>query len=113
METSSFDIRRLLCDAGYESEENYLFLEKNVIFIKPMNYEISKTRKYKKDIGKMENMEYDPEKRQLSLSKQENANSPISEKTKDSTDISDGDCLSNAMNVKDVRSESVSKGITA
>ena len=27
-----------------------------------MNYEISKTRKYKKDIGKMENMEYDPEK---------------------------------------------------
>lgn len=27
-----------------------------------MNYEISKTRKYKKDIGEMENMEYDPEK---------------------------------------------------
>ena len=55
---------RIVADAGYESEENYLFLEKNgqSSFIKPMNYEISKTRKYKKDIGKMENMEYDPEK---------------------------------------------------
>lgn len=29
--------------------------------IKPANYEISKTRKYRNDIGKMENMDYDPE----------------------------------------------------
>lgn len=28
-------------------------------YIKPSNYEISKTRKYKNDIGKIENMEYD------------------------------------------------------
>ena len=27
--------------------------------LKPANYEISKTRKYKHDIGKIENMEYD------------------------------------------------------
>jgi hypothetical protein len=27
--------------------------------LKPANYEISKTRKYKNDIGKIENMEYD------------------------------------------------------
>ena len=40
-------------------------------------------------------MEYDPEKDSYQLSKQENANSPISEKTKDSNWISpDGDCLS-------------------
>ena len=60
----SFRYQEIVTDAGYESEENYLFLEKNgqSSFIKPMNYEISKTRKYKKDIGKMENMEYDPEK---------------------------------------------------
>ena len=60
----SFRYQEIVADAGYESEENYLFLEKNgqSSFIKPMNYEISKTRKYKKDIGKMENMEYDPEK---------------------------------------------------
>ena len=59
-----FRYQEIVADAGYESEENYLFLEKNgqSSFIKPKNYEISKTRKYKKDIGKMENMEYDPEK---------------------------------------------------
>lgn len=34
---------------------NYLFLEANgqLSYIKPANYEISKTRKYKNDIGKM------------------------------------------------------------
>ena len=48
-------------DAGYESEENYLFLENNgqIAYIKPANYEISKARKYKNDIGNVENMSYD------------------------------------------------------
>lgn len=32
-----------------------------ISYIKPANYEISKTRKYKNDIGKIENMEYDAE----------------------------------------------------
>ena len=47
-----------------DSEENYLFLEANgqLSYIKPANYEISKTRKYKNDIGKIENMEYDVKK---------------------------------------------------
>ena len=60
----SFKYKKIIADAGYKSEENYVYLEKNgqVAFIKPSNYEKSKTRKYKKDIGKMENMEYDPEK---------------------------------------------------
>ena len=56
-----FKYKNITADAGYESEENYLFLEANnqISFIKPANYEISKTRKYKNDVGKIENMEYD------------------------------------------------------
>ena len=52
----------VVADAGYESEENYKFLESNgqIAYIKPVNYEISKTKKYKTDIGKPENMSYDP-----------------------------------------------------
>ncbi len=58
-----FKYKNITADAGYESEENYLFLESNgqLSYIKPANYEISKTRKYKNDIGKVENMEYDSE----------------------------------------------------
>ena len=55
-----FKYSEIVADAGYESEENYLFIEGNgqTAYIKPQNYEISKTRKYKKDIGRRENMEY-------------------------------------------------------
>ena len=55
-----FKYKKIVADAGYESEENYLFLENNdqLSFIKPANYEISKTRRYQKDIGKIENMDY-------------------------------------------------------
>lgn len=58
-----FKYKNITADAGYESEENYLFLEANrqVAYIKPTNYEISKTRKYKNDIGRVANMEYNPE----------------------------------------------------
>lgn len=58
-----FKYKNITADAGYESEENYLFLESNgqISYIKPANYEISKTRKYKNDIGKIENMEYNPQ----------------------------------------------------
>lgn len=56
-----FKYKNITADAGYESEENYLFLENNgqISYIKPANYEISKKKKYKNDIGKIENMEYD------------------------------------------------------
>lgn len=56
-----FKYQEIVADAGYESEENYLFLEENgqLTYIKPQNYEISKTRKYRQDIGRMENMKYD------------------------------------------------------
>ena len=49
-----------VADAGYESEENYSYIENNnqIAFIKPANYEISKTRKYTNDISRVENMDY-------------------------------------------------------
>jgi transposase len=52
---------KIISDSGYESEENYVYLEENnqLAFIKPSNYEISKTRKYKTDISRKENMTYD------------------------------------------------------
>ena len=55
---------RIIADSGYESSENYLYLEENgqECFIKPQNYEISKTRKYKTDPYSAENMMYDPKK---------------------------------------------------
>ena len=55
-----FKYPKIVADAGYESEENYVFLEENgqISFIKTSNHEILKTRKYKNDIGKYENMIY-------------------------------------------------------
>lgn len=50
-------------DAGYESEENYTWFEDKPTecYIKPQNYERSKTRKYKSNMALRENMEYDSE----------------------------------------------------
>ena len=58
-----FKYTKIVADAGYESEENYTFLDLNdqLSFIKPLNYEISKTRKYKNDISCIHNMTYDKE----------------------------------------------------
>ena len=58
-----FKYHEIVADAGYESEESYVFLEQNgqESYLKPQNYEISKTRKYRQDISRRENMEYDPE----------------------------------------------------
>jgi len=61
-----FKYQEIVGDAGYESEENYVFIEKNgqTAYIKPQNYEISKSRSYKKDISRRENMEYQEEQDQ-------------------------------------------------
>lgn len=58
-----FKYPKIIADSGYESEENYVYLEENEqqSFIKPANYEISKTRKYKNDIGRIDNMDYNYE----------------------------------------------------
>ncbi len=54
--------KAIVADAGYESEENYTYLENNeqVCFIKPQNYEKSKSRKYRNNKHLKENMCYDP-----------------------------------------------------
>lgn len=56
-----FSYVNIVADAGYESEENYSYLSENkqLAFIKPTNYETSKTKKYQKDISNRENMIYD------------------------------------------------------
>ncbi|MDO5517708.1 MAG: IS1182 family transposase [Clostridium sp.] len=56
----NFKYLKIIADSGYESEENYSFIEDNgqIAFIKPSNYEISKTQKYKTDISRIENMNY-------------------------------------------------------
>ena len=61
-EILGYKYKNIVADAGYESEENYVFMESNGqdAYIKPANYEISKTRKYRTVIGKFENMAYDP-----------------------------------------------------
>jgi hypothetical protein len=48
-------------DSGYDSQQNYEYLAKHQIaaFIKPQNYEQSKNRQHRKDIGRKENMSYD------------------------------------------------------
>ena len=55
---------QVIADAGYESIENYLYLEEHrqKCFIKPQNYEKSRTRKYKSNKYIVENLPYDPEK---------------------------------------------------
>ncbi|AJA46356.1 transposase [Clostridium pasteurianum DSM 525 = ATCC 6013] len=56
-----FRYLKITTDSGYESEENYVYTKENgqLSYIKPANYEIAKTRKYKDDISRIENMDYD------------------------------------------------------
>ena len=51
-------------DAGYESEENYTYFEAcgKDCYIKPQNYERSKTKKFKSNMALRENMAYDSER---------------------------------------------------
>lgn len=55
--------QNIVADAGYESEENYLYLEEKgqTCYIKPQTYEQWKKRNFKKDIRKRENMIYNAE----------------------------------------------------
>ena len=52
---------KVVADAGYESEENYVYLAENNLtsYIKPSNYEQSKTRKYKKEQEFKQSLIYD------------------------------------------------------
>ena len=58
-------VKRVVVDSGYESEENYHYVdgsEQLSLFVKPSNHEQKKKRKYQTDIGRRENMPYDTEK---------------------------------------------------
>ena len=48
-----FVLKNIICDAGYESEENYLYLRSHNMtsYIKPVNYEQSKKRNYRTKYG--------------------------------------------------------------
>ena len=57
-------IKQICVDSGYESEENYCYfeeLEDITLFVKPSNYEQRKTKKYRTDISRRENMAYNAE----------------------------------------------------
>jgi hypothetical protein len=56
-------LRKVIADSGYESEEIYAFLKKLGIeaYIKPQNYEQMQTRKFKNNISKRESMAYNAE----------------------------------------------------
>ena len=60
-ENLSQSFENITADAGYESEENYVYLEttKQNTFIKPQTYESMKKRSFKNNISKRENMIYD------------------------------------------------------
>ena len=55
--------KNVVADAGYESEENYVYLsgQNYMSYIKPQNYEQSKTRRYRNDPYRAGNMAYDEE----------------------------------------------------
>ncbi len=60
-EKSGHKVENIITDAGYAGEENYTYLEQNGqnAYIKPADYEVRKTRKFKRDIYRVENMPYD------------------------------------------------------
>ena len=56
--------KNIVADAGYESEENYIHLagRKQNCYIKPQNYDQAKTKKYREDPYRADNMPHDLEK---------------------------------------------------
>ena len=64
MQCHGMEYKDVTADAGYESEENYCWFEsaQKPCYIKPQNYERSKTKKYKSNMALWENMAYDAEK---------------------------------------------------
>ncbi|EHL15665.1 hypothetical protein HMPREF9628_02286 [Peptoanaerobacter stomatis] len=58
------EMEKIVADAGYESEENYDYLNNKKLkaYIKPSKYKIQKTRKYKKEEEERQKLIYDKEK---------------------------------------------------
>lgn len=53
--------KEVVADAGYESMDNYVYLDSTgqSCFIRPGNYDQKKSRKFQKQIGRIENMACD------------------------------------------------------
>ena len=58
IKSQNIKVKNVVVDAGYESLSNYEYLKINnyVSYIKPIYYEKSKTKKYKKDLNRVENL---------------------------------------------------------
>ena len=69
-EKSGHKYENVIADSGYESEEGYVYLDRNdqKAYIKPQTYEKWKKRSFKNDISKRENMSYDAEKDEYTCS---------------------------------------------
>ena len=67
IKSQNIEVKNVVADADYESLSNYEYLKINsyVSYIKPIYYEKSKTRKYKKDLNRVENLEYNEEENRL------------------------------------------------
>ncbi|WP_418125814.1 transposase [Fusobacterium nucleatum] len=67
IKSQNIEIKNVVADAGYESFPNYEYLEKNnyISYIKPIYYEKSKTRKYQKNLNRVENLEYNEKENRL------------------------------------------------
>ena len=63
----NLNIKNVVADAGYESINNYEYLEKNGYnsYIKPIYFEKSKTRKFKTDLNRVENLIYNSKENKL------------------------------------------------
>lgn len=68
LKEKDFYLKNIIADAGYESYENYEYIDKNnlITYIKPQQYEKSKTRNFQKDLNKLENLIYNPDNNTLS-----------------------------------------------
>ena len=81
--------RNVIADAGYESEENYLYLEKQgqQAYIKPSNYEISQKKKYRQDYRTPREYGVQRSRRQLYLCQWKEATGNGNAKTKNKDGI--------------------------
>lgn len=61
------NIKNVVADAGYESIDNYEYLEEKgyTSYIKPIYFEKSKTRKFKNDLNRVENLIYNSAENRL------------------------------------------------
>lgn len=67
IKTLNLNIKNVVADAGYKSISNYEYLEKIGYnsYIKPIYFEKSKTRKFKSDLNRVENLIYHTDKNRL------------------------------------------------